>query len=77
MKKISSTPSSAQSFDNTPSEENIEPTTPPPPIGHMEREPSSRIILNHPLYAIVENMNELNMRKQIVDKYVANFVSYS
>ena len=26
---------------------------------------------------IVGNMNELTLRKQIVDKYVANFVSYS
>ena len=39
--------------------------------------PTSRIKLNHPLEFIVGNMNELTLRKCIVDKCVANFVSYS
>ena len=42
----------------------------------MERKPSSKIRLNHPLEAIVGNINELNLRKRTVDKYVANFVFY-
>ena len=33
--------------------------------------------MNHPLEFIVGNMNELTLRKCIVDKCVANFVSYS
>ena len=44
---------------------------------HEEKEPSSRIKLNHPSKVIVGNMNELTLRKRIVDKCVANFVSYS
>ena len=44
---------------------------------HEKKEPSSRIKLNHPLEFIVGNMNELILRKCTVDKYVANFVSYS
>ena len=44
---------------------------------HEEKGPSSRIKLNHPLEVIVGNMNELTLRKRTVDKYVANFVSYS
>ena len=44
---------------------------------HEEKRPSSRIKLNHPPEVIVENMNELTLRKRIVDKCVANFVSYS
>ena len=43
---------------------------------HEEKEPSSRIKLNHPSKVIVGNMNELTLRKRIVDKCVANFVSY-
>ena len=43
----------------------------------MEREPSSRVKLNHPLDVIMGNVNKLTLRKCIVDKYVANFVSYS
>ena len=39
--------------------------------------PFSRIKLNHPLEDIVGNLNELTLRKRIVDKCVANFVSYS
>ena len=44
---------------------------------HKEKGPSSRIMLNHPPEVIVGNMNELTLRKRIVDKCVANFVSYS
>ena len=44
---------------------------------HEEKGPSSRIKLNHPPEVIVGNMNELTLRKRIVDKCVANFVSYS
>ncbi|XP_075650007.1 uncharacterized protein LOC142620533 [Castanea sativa] len=44
---------------------------------HKEKGPSSRIQLNHHLETIVGNMNELTLRKCIVDKCVANFVSYS
>ena len=33
--------------------------------------------MNHPLEVIVGNMNELTLRKCIVDKCIANFVSYS
>ena len=42
-----------------------------------EKGPSSKIKLNHPPELIVENMNELALRKRIVDKCIANFVSYS
>ena len=44
---------------------------------HEEKRPFSRIKLSHPLEVIVGNMNELTLRKRIVDKCVANFVSYS
>ena len=44
---------------------------------HEEEGPSLRIKLNHPSEVIVGNMNELTQRKRIVDKCVANFVSYS
>ena len=43
---------------------------------HEEKEPSSRIKLNHPPEVIVGNMNELTLRKRTVDKCVANFLSY-
>ena len=43
----------------------------------MERESSSRVKLNHPPDVIMGNMNELTLRKHIVDKYVAKFDSYS
>ena len=33
--------------------------------------------MNHPCKVIVGNMNELTQRKRIIDKCVANFVSYS
>ena len=51
--------------------------TSPHPKDHLEREPSSRIKLNHPPEMIMGNMNELILRKRTIDKYVANFVSYS
>ena len=35
---------------------------------HEEKGPSSRIKLNHPLEVIVGNMNELTLRKRIIDK---------
>jgi len=44
---------------------------------HEEKEPSSKIKLNHPPEVIVGNMNEITLRKCTVDKCVANFVSYS
>ena len=44
---------------------------------HEEKGPSLRIKLNHPPQVIMGNMNELTLRKRIVDKCVANFVSYS
>ena len=44
---------------------------------HEEKGPSLRIKLSHPPEVIVRNMNELTLRKRIVDKCVANFVSYS
>ena len=44
---------------------------------YEEKGPSSRIKLNHPLEDVVGNLNELTLRKRTVDKYVANFVSYS
>ena len=72
-----STRNIAQSSDIHPVEDTLEPITPPSPIVHMEREPSSRIRLNHPPEAIVGNINELNLRKRIVGKYVANIVFYS
>ena len=44
---------------------------------HKEKGPSSRTQLNHPPKVIVGNMNELSLRKRTVDKFIANFVSYS
>ena len=44
---------------------------------HEKKGPSSKIKQNHPPEDIVGNMNELTLRKCIVDKCVANFVSYS
>ena len=44
---------------------------------HEVKGPSSRIKLNHPPEDIVGNLNELTLRKRIVDKCVSNFVSYS
>ena len=51
--------------------------TSPQPKDHLEREPTSRIKLNHPPEMIVGNMNELTLKERIVANYVANFVSYS
>ena len=51
--------------------------TSPDSESHEEKGPSSKIKLNDPLEVSVENMNELTLRKRTVDKYVANFVSYS
>ena len=44
---------------------------------HEQKRLSSRVKLNHPPEVIVGNMNDLILRKQTVDKCVANFVSYS
>ena len=51
-------------------------TTSPNSKSYEEKGPSSRIKLNHPPEVIVGNMNELALRKRIVDKCVANFMSY-
>ena len=58
-----STPYIAQSSNSNHVEDTPKITTPPPPIGCMEWEPSSKIRLNYPPKAIVGNMNELNLRK--------------
>ena len=44
---------------------------------HEEKGPSLRIKLNNPPEVIVGNMNELTLRKHIVDKCISNFVAYS
>ena len=67
---------------NTPStpsvvKDSADISTSPDSKSHEEKGPSSRIKLNHPLDVIMGNMNELTLRKRIVDKCVANFVSYS
>ena len=64
---------------STPSvlEDSVDIPTLPNSKSHDEKGPSSRVKLNHPLEVIVGNMNELTLRKRIVDKCVANFVSYS
>ena len=51
--------------------------TSPDSKSHEEKGPSSRIKLNHPSRVIVRNMNELTLKKRLVDKCVTNFVSYS
>ena len=58
-------------------EDSIDIPTSPNSESHEEKGPSSKIKLNHPPKVIVGNMNELTLRKRIVDKCVANFVSYS
>ena len=63
-----STPSVVEDFVDIP--------TSPDSESHEEKGPYSRIKLNHPLEAIVGNMNELTLRKRTVDKCV-NFMSYS
>ena len=67
------------STHGTPSvvEDSTDISTSPNFESHEEKGPSSRINLNHPPEVIVGNMNELTLRKCIVDKCVANFVSYS
>ena len=52
-------------------------STSPNSESHEQKGFSFRIKLNHPPEVIVGNMNELTLRKRTVDKYVANFVSYS
>ena len=47
------------------------------PTDHTERDPTSRVKLIHPLDEIMGNTNELTLRKPTIEKYVANFVSYS
>ena len=51
--------------------------TSPESESHEEKGPSSRIKLNHSPEVILGNMNELTIKNRTVDKYVANFVSYS
>ena len=58
-------------------EDSVDITTSPYSESHEEKGPSSRIKLNHPPKDIVGNLNELTLRKHIVDKCVSNFVSYS
>ena len=58
-------------------EDSVDITTSPDSESHEEKGLSSRIKLNHLLEVIVENMNELTLRKLTVDKCIANFVSYS
>ena len=58
-------------------EDSADITTSPDFEFHEEKGPSSRIKINHPLEDIVENLNELTLRKRTVDKCVVNFVSYS
>ena len=58
-------------------EDSVEFSTSPDFETYEEKGPSSRIKLNHPSEVIVGNMNELTLRKRTIDKYVANFVSYS
>ena len=67
------------STPGTPSviEDSADISTSPDSKSHKEKGLSSRIKLNQPPEVIVGNMNELMLRKHIVDKCVANFVSYS
>ena len=58
-------------------EDSTDVTTSPDSESHEGKGPSSRIKQNHPQEDIVGNMNELILRKHIVDKCVANFVLYS
>ena len=71
-------PASPSTLD-TPSvvEDLVDISTSPDSESHEAKGPSSRINLNHPPKVIVGNMNELTLRKCIVDKCVSNFVSYS
>ena len=67
------------STPSTPSvlEDSVDIPTSPDSESHDEKRPSSKVKLNHSPKVIMRNMNELTLRKQIVDKCVANFVSYS
>ena len=67
--QVLGTPSVVEDFANIPTSPDFE--------SHEEKGPSSKIKLNHPPEVIVGNINELTLRKRIVDKCVANFVSYS
>ena len=58
-------------------EDSADITTSPDFESHKEKGPSSRIKQNHPPEDIVRNLNEFTLRKCIVDKCDANFVSYS
>ena len=65
----SGTPSVVEYFADIPTSPNSE--------SHEKKGPLSRIKLNHPPKVIVGNMNELTLKKRIVNKCIANFVSYS
>ena len=58
------------STPDTPSvlEDSVDIPTSPNSESYKEKGPSSRVKLNHPSEVIVGNMNELTLRKQIVDK---------
>ena len=58
-------------------EDSVDIHTSPDSKFHEEKRPSSRVKLNHPPEDIMGNMNELILRKETIDKCVANFVSYS
>ena len=64
-----STPSVVEVSADIPTSPNSE--------SHKKKGPSSRIKLIHPPKVIVGNMNELTLKKCIVNKCVANFVSHS
>ena len=51
-------------------EDSVDIPTSPDSESHEEKGPSSSIKLNHPLEVIVGNMNELTLRKRIVDKCI-------
>ena len=71
-------PASPSTLDTLSVVENsVDIFTSPNSESHKEKEPSSRIKLNHSPKVIVGNMNELTLRKHTVDKCIANFVSYS
>ena len=63
----------------TPSivEDSTDMSTSPDSESYEEKGTTFKIKLNHPPKVIVGNMNELTLRKRIVDKCVANFVCYS
>ena len=53
-------------------EDSVDIPTLPDSESHEEKGPSFRIKLNHPPEVIMENMNELTLRKCTIDKCVAN-----